>query len=116
MKKTKNINNSKQINVNMRSRIIEFWDLLIIIGALFILVWALLKSFGLIHSPIWVEMIPYFGGAISLIGAAYKLGKIKRGIEETEHKVNKILRLEERFNKLEYEHGLAMCGKLKIHN
>ena len=112
--KRKNINKLKSINYNMKKLGIDFWDCLIIIGGLFILGWALLKSFGIIHSPIWVEMIPYFGGAMSIIGGAYKLGKIKRGIEETEQKVDKILKIEERFNKLEHEHNLAMCGKLNI--
>ena len=92
----------------------DFWDWLIIIGALVILVWALLKSFNIINTPTWIEMIPYFGGAASIIGGTYKLGKIKKGIEITEKKVDKIITIEERFNKIENEHSLAMSGKLKI--
>lgn len=92
----------------------DFWDWLILIGALVILIWALLKSFNLIQSPSWVEMIPYFGGAVSIIGGTYKLGKIKKGIETTEKKVDKLLVIEERFDKIENEHNLAMDGKLKF--
>lgn len=92
----------------------DYWDLVILLGALVIVGWALLKAFGVIHSPVWVEMLPYFGGGASVIGVAYKLGKIKMGIEQTEEKVDQILTIENRFNKLETEHNLAMCGKLEI--
>ncbi len=78
----------------------DIWTALIIFGALLILIWALLKAFGIIQSPVWVEMVPYIGGGISIIGGAYKLGKIKKGIGETEDKVDKILEIEERFNKI----------------
>lgn len=94
---------------------IDFWDVLIIIGSALILGWALLKALGIIGSPVWVDMLPYFGGGTAIIGAAYKLGKIKKGIEETQAKVDKILKIEERFNKIEHEHNLAIQGKLKLH-
>ena len=93
----------------------DFLDWVIIGGGLVILIWALLKAFNVIHSPTWVSMVPYVGGAISIMGGAYKLGKIKRGIEQTEEKVDKLLVIEQRFNKLENEHSLAMQGKLKAH-
>lgn len=92
----------------------DIWDAAIISGSLLIIGWALLKAFGIIHSPAWVEMLPYFGGGTAILGAAYKLGKIRKGIEDTEKKVDRILRIEERFTSLEHEHKLAMCGKLRI--
>ncbi|MFH0978440.1 MAG: hypothetical protein V1837_04020 [Candidatus Woesearchaeota archaeon] len=92
----------------------DLWDSLIVIGALAILLWALLKVFGIVRSPVWVEMIPYLGGGISILGGAYKLGKIKNGVEQTEQKVDKILAMEKRFNKLEIEHNLVMAGKMRI--
>lgn len=95
----------------------SFWESLVWIGAIIILGWVLLKIIGVISSPVWVEMLPYFGGGLSIIGAAYKLGKIKKGIEQTEEKVEKIIKIEERFNKIEHEHELAMNGKLNVkHN
>ncbi len=97
------------------ARRIDFWQIVLIIAALIILFWALLRAFGIISSPAWVEMIPYFGVGISILGEVYALGKIKRGIEEIELKVNRVLKIEERFSKLENEHSLAMSGKLKIH-
>lgn len=115
MDEPKSINSAKIINNNMpKKEVVDFWDIIIIIGALAILIWALLKAFSIIQSDMWVEMIPYFGGAFSIIGGAYKLGKIKKGIEETENKVDKILKINERFAKIENEHNLAMDGKLKI--
>lgn len=104
--------NNKYNQMNKKG--IGFWDGLIIAGALAIFIWALLKSVGWIKTPIWVEMIPYFGGAASIVGGAYKLGKIKNGIEQTEFKVDRILKIEQRFNKIENEHNLALSGKLKI--
>jgi len=92
----------------------DFWDILMLIGAILILFWASLKAFGIISSPVWVEMIPYFGAGASLIGVAYKFGKMTRGIEETECKVDKLISLEKRFEKVENEHDLCMTGKLKI--
>ncbi|HII16029.1 MAG TPA: hypothetical protein HA362_06985 [Nanoarchaeota archaeon] len=94
---------------------IKFWDSLVIIGAIAILAWALLKSLGIIHSPVWVEMVPYFGGVATILGIAYKIGKITKGIEDTEKKVNKILDIEQRFSKVEHEPTPAMAGKLKRH-
>lgn len=45
----------------------EFWNTLIIVGAILIIGWALLKSFGVINSPPWVEMVPYFGIGVSIM-------------------------------------------------
>lgn len=92
----------------------DVWDAAIVSGSLLIIGWALLKAFGIIHSPVWVEMLPYFGGGTAILGAAYKLGKIKKGVEDTEKKVDRILRIESRFNSLEHEHKLAMGGKLRM--
>lgn len=98
----------------MAKRDWDFWDIVILIGALIILFWAVLKALGIISSPVWLDVMPYFGVGAAIIGGVYKLGKIKRGIEDTERKVDKILNIEERFSKLEHEHKLAMEGKLKI--
>ena len=98
--------------LNKRGKL-DAWSALILIGAVLIIVWALLKVAGIIKSPIWVEMIPYFGVGASMVGGAYKLGKIMKGIEDTNQKVDNLVGLETRFNKIEHEHGLAMSGQLK---
>jgi hypothetical protein len=94
---------------------ISVWDFLIWAGIILILGWALLKAFGVIHSPVWVDMIPYFGVGGSAVGGAYKLGKIMRGIENTNEKVDRLLEIEDRFKKLEVEHNLHMTGKVRAH-
>lgn len=91
----------------------SFWDYLIWIGIALILGWALLKSFGFINSPIWIDMIPYFGVGGAAIGGAYKLGKIMNGIEGTEKKVDKLLEIETRFNDIEKTHKQCLNGELK---
>jgi hypothetical protein len=93
----------------------DFWDALILIGSALILGWALLKALGVLHSPTWVDMIPYFGVGASIVGGAYKLGKIKNSIEETHVKVDRLLKIEERFSRIEHEHNLMMQKKLNIH-
>ncbi len=93
---------------------ISFWDVLIWVGIVLIIGWAILKSVGVIESPVWVEMIPYFGAGASIMGGAYKLGKIMRGIESTNRKVDGLVKFGERFRKLEHEHGLCMDGKLNV--
>ena len=98
----------------MNKKGVDISSAAIIIGAILILFWALLKALEIIHSLGWIEMVPYFGIGVSIIGGAYKLGKIKKGIEETENKVDKLIHIEERFSKVESEHNLAMNGKLKI--
>ncbi|MDP2947125.1 MAG: hypothetical protein Q8N88_03340 [Nanoarchaeota archaeon] len=96
-----------------KKRGVDIRDVLILASALAIIFWAVLKSIGIIHSPVWVEMIPYASGGVALPGLVYNFGKIKRGVDETENKVNRILGINERFNRLEYEHNLAMQGRLK---
>lgn len=93
---------------------IAWWDVLIIGGAILILGWAMLKSLGIIYSPTWIEMIPYLGGGASIIGVAYKIGKVIEVINGIGRDVSRLLTMETRLNKIEHEHNLAMCGKLKL--
>lgn len=91
----------------------NFGEILIWIGVALIIGWAILKSVGFIHSPIWVEMIPYYGVGVAAIGASYKIGRIMKGIEITNRKVNKLLEIESRFLDVENTHKLCLSGKLK---
>jgi len=100
----------------------NFWDIVALSGAVLILFWATLKSLGILHSPTWIEMIPFFGIGITflgfILGIAYKIGGIMHEIELTGFKVSKLVnqfsQFEKRFDKLEYEHELAVNGKLNI--
>ncbi|MBU3907540.1 MAG: hypothetical protein KKA64_04805 [Nanoarchaeota archaeon] len=91
---------------------ILFW-VLIWLGILILLVWIALKVSGIINSPVWFETLPYMGIVLTILGAAYQLGKIKQGIEETERKVNKLLSIEQRFSTMSHEHEIAM-GRIKM--
>ena len=84
---------------------LSFWDILIYLGLLLLVGWALLKSLGIINSPVWIDMIPYYGVALAGLGGAYKLGKIMNGIE-------RLIRIEGRFNRVEQTHNLCIEGKL----
>ena len=89
----------------MARRGLSFWDILIYLGLLLLVGWAVFKSLGIIHSPIWVDMIPYYAIGLTGLGAAYKIGKIMNGIE-------RLLGMERRFNKVEQVHNLCINGKL----
>lgn len=65
----------------MRKKLFDFWDWIILIGGLAIIVWALLKATGIINTPIWIQMVPYFSGGAVAIGAVFKAGKISQNID-----------------------------------
>ena len=54
---------------------------LIVIGILSIVLWALAKSFGWIETPVWIDMIPVFSGAVVLAGISVGVGKVLQKIE-----------------------------------
>ena len=87
-------------------RMLDFWDYLILIGISLILSWALLKTAGVINSPMWVEMIPYYGIGLAGLGGAYKLGKIMNGVE-------RLLKIEEKFSKIENTRNMCITGQLE---
>ena len=91
---------------------VSVWDILLWLGAIIILVWAFLKAFGIIHSPVWVEMIPYIGGGLSLLGGAYQLGKIMHRVENTDKKMNSVLRMKDDFLEVRNNQKLCLGGRL----
>ncbi|MFH1803111.1 MAG: hypothetical protein ABH864_06730 [archaeon] len=74
----------------MAKRKLSFWDYLIWIGIILILGWALLKALGIINTPVWIEMIPYIGVGITLLGGAYKLGRILENVERMDTSVKEL--------------------------
>ncbi len=94
-------------------------DIVIYGGALGIILWAILKSIGVINTPTWIEMLPYLLGGASFLGVAYKFGEFKKEIElnikDLKVKVEHLIKIEERFSKLENEHNLCLQGKLNLH-
>ncbi len=65
-------------------------DFLLYAGAAAILIWAVLKAIHVIQSPVWVEMIPYIGGAISILALAYKAGNIVNKIDELDYDIREL--------------------------
>jgi len=99
---------------------IDIGSLVMWIGIILILGWAVLKILGVIQSPVWMEVIPYVGIGFSLAGGAYKFGKrmenIDRRLERTEDKITNLSRdfqdMREDFVKVRHNQILCMNGKL----
>jgi len=95
----------------------SFWQALIWIGAIIILAWAILKSFGVIESPLWVELLPYYGVGITLLGVAYGFGKLVKEVKDNSKNIREsrsdfsILR--EDFTKVKHIQTLCLNGKLR---
>lgn len=49
---------------------VVFW-----LGILIIILWIIAKLFRIVESPVWFEMVPYIGGAATLVGGGIKTGR-----------------------------------------
>ncbi len=80
----------------MKKRI-SIWDIIAWIVLAGILLWVILKTFGIINTPIWLEYAPLYG-AVYLAGwqihklesVASDVRELKRFKEFTIHEVNNI--------------------------
>lgn len=72
----------------------DYWYYISLLGVAIIVVWAVLKSVGVIHSPTYQEMIPLFGIAMTfggLIAAVKNLGtELKEFKNETKNELKEI--------------------------
>ena len=50
------------------------WNIVFWIGVTIIFLYFMAKEFGLIHSPVYIEMLPYLGAFITLLALAKKFG------------------------------------------
>lgn len=57
-------------------------DVIIYGGLLATLVWSLLKGFGVINTPVFVQQLPVITGTIAVLGFAYKIGRYVERIEQ----------------------------------
>lgn len=81
----------------MSKRRLSFWDVLAWLILFLILVWIILKAFGIINTPVSVEYTPYFG-AIYLAGWAMKkldtavddIKDLKRFTKDTVNEIHNI--------------------------
>ena len=73
-------------------RVLDF----IIYGSfLSVLIWALLKSFGVINTPVFVQQLPVITGTLGLLGFAYKIGRFVENVEQ------RFFHVEQRFQHIE---------------
>ena len=72
-------------------------DILFYLGLAIIFFWALAKSLGIIHSPTWQEMLPYFG-AVFAAGVGWnrfmhlekRVGNVVNGLMNVEREVESV--------------------------
>lgn len=65
----------------MNKRGLSFWDILawIILGL--ILLWLILKTFGIINSPLWLEYAPIYGAVYIAGWQINKLATVAREVD-----------------------------------
>ena len=56
-------------------------DVLIWLGIAAVALWALGKAIGWISSPIWMDMIPIFGGVATVAGISIKVGRVLQKLD-----------------------------------
>ncbi len=56
-------------------------DLLIWLGIAAVTLWALGKAMGWISSPVWVDMIPIFGGVATIAGISIKVVRVLQKLD-----------------------------------
>lgn len=60
----------------------SFWDILAWICLFGIAIWLILKMFGIINTPIWIEYAP-FGGALYILGwQVHKLEVVSNDVKD----------------------------------
>lgn len=81
----------------MNKRGINFWDILAWIALGIIVIWLILKLFGVINTPLWLEYVPVYsavyisGWAMStLVRAVQDIGRINRNLSFLNGKFNEI--------------------------
>ena len=83
----------------------NIWDMLTWFALGLILVWAILKSFGIISSPPWQEMLPVFG-AVFIAGRIVQIvSDIKKDLSGMKKRMDRmavgLTRLETKFEVIE---------------
>lgn len=63
---------------------------MMILGLLTMFLWALGKSLGWIHSPVWVSMIPTFAEVVIFGGVCATCGKVLQRVTHVEEDVKEL--------------------------
>ena len=64
-----------------RQHVYDAADVLIWLGIAVVTLWALGKAMGWISSPIWVDMVPIFGGIATIAGISIKVGRVLQKLD-----------------------------------
>ena len=65
-------------------------DVLIWLGIAAVTLWALGKAMGWISSPVWIDMIPIFGGVATVAGISIKVGRVLQKLDVVINDVERI--------------------------
>ena len=87
--------------------------LLMLIGASVIIAWALLKSFGIINTPVWIEMVPYVASGVSIFGAIAFFVNLFAEVRYIGNTVRRIENMRDDFIGVKTTQKLCLDGKLK---
>ena len=68
----------------------ELSEFLIWLGFAIIMLWIIAKIAGWISSPVWVDMIPVFGVAVTIGGLGVGVGKTLKKLDVVVHDVEKL--------------------------
>ena len=96
----------------MRSWLDVFVLVMMYLSGLTLLVWGLLKAFGVINTPVWVLAVPYVAGAIPILGMVYYLGKMANRLEHMDRSFVSYGRMRDDFVDVRNRQRLCLSGQL----
>ena len=67
----------KKININID------WSVVFWLGLITTFLWFLAKAVGLVHTPLFISIIPYLGSMVVIIAVVKKLGEYVQKIDRT---------------------------------
>ena len=85
---------------------------LMFISGFTILVYGLLKAFGVINTPVWILGVPYVAGGITILSIVYYFGKLANKIEHIGKGIKSYERMKQDFIIIRNNQELCLTGKL----
>ena len=77
---------------------LDKWSIIVYLLIISVVVWFFLKSVGVIHSPAFIELYPFFALAV---GGGIAYGKITTTLKHISRRVNRLPEMNERLTKME---------------
>jgi len=85
---------------------------LMAISGVAILVYGLLKAFGVINTPVWILAIPYIAGGVTVLTVVYYFGKASNRIELMNKRLGSYSRMRDDFLEVRNNQKLCLSGQL----